>query len=94
MNVLNHFSDVKSAKLSDVETKIVCLCWEHFIFIFIFMILFYFILLLKLQLEHCAPQRPVTLADMGAGDRDEAGNGTMLAHLHSIKDDLAHSTVF
>lgn len=34
------------------------------------------------------------LAGVGAGDRDEAGNGSMLAHLCSIKNDLAHSTVF
>lgn len=31
---------------------------------------------------------------MGAGDRDEAVNGSMLAHLCNIKDDLAHTIVF
>lgn len=36
----------------------------------------------------------MTWADVGAGDRDEAGNGSMLAHLSSIKDDLEQSTVF
>lgn len=81
------FSAVKGAKLSDMETKIVFLCWEC---------LFY--LIVKIVVEGFSSfvkqWGSVTLVDMGAGERDEAVNGSVLARLCDRKDDQAHSTVF
>lgn len=73
--------------MSDMETKVVYLCWEC---------LFYVIVRIAVGgfSSFVQPWKPVTLADMGAGERDEAENGSVLADLCNGKDDLAESTVF
>lgn len=78
---------MKVAKLSDTETKTVFLCWECLFYLTVKIVVGGFSSFVKRG-------GPVTLVDMGAGERDEPVNGSVLACLCNKKDDQAHSTVF